>query len=260
MNRLLILLFIFSSFLFAQCSNTSYANGAVCVQQATIQNPGTGTSATATFGSSVAGKAVLVAAIICDDVSCTKSGLSGVSATVQSGGGDTFEAAALNPYESNAPTVDVRMWAWVVPVANAGTTFTVNCSPSCFYASLKVSAWTGLATSSVFDVGAGGSSASAGTSASISAGTTTNATDLIYGVIANDNGTLVTPGSGFTEIGEGNNGWEHEAKTVTSAGAQSCTWTFASSDNYDGLCLALKLASGGGGGGGTSVRRGFIIK
>lgn len=259
MRKLLLLLALCCAPMWAQCANTSYGNGWTCIQQASNQNTGgAGTSVTVTMGATVgAHHGAIIVAEYCDDVSCTKSGLSSITATVASGAGDTFESWSGNPYESNAAPIDVRYYAWAVPDTKGGTTFTVTCSTTCYYLSAKVSEWTGMASSSVFDVGAGGSSASASTAPSVTAGTTTNATDLVYGIIANDDGLAVTPGSGFTEIGEGGNGWEHEAKSVISTGSQACTWTQASS-NYDALCLTFKAGSGGGGS--TSKRRGFIIK
>lgn len=243
--RKLLLAVLCCAPMWAQCSNTSYSNGWTCIQQASSQNPSSATAVTVTMGATVgAHHGAIIVAEFCDDASCTKAGLSGITLTIASGAGDTFEAWSGNPYESNAAPIDVRYYAWAVPDTIGGTTFTVTCSATCFYLSAKVSEWTGMASSSVFDVGAGGSSASASTAPSVTAGTTTNANNLIYGIIANDDGLAVTPGSGFLEIGEGGNGWEHEARSVTATGSYSCAWT-QSSSNYDALCLTFKASAGG---------------
>lgn len=245
MKKLLLLFALLTLPAFGACSNTSFSNGWTCIQQKS--NGGypasatSGTTITLTFGSTTgAGHGVIVSAMYAGDSGCGVGALT-MTATV-SNGTDTPVGAAGNPYLINGAGCDQRAYVWVFPNATPATTYTVTTSATSWYGTATISEWSGMATASPFDVAAAAGSGSAGTSASVTAGTTTNATDLIYGFLGTDSGVAVTPGSGFTEIGEDITGIEHEAQSITATGSQSCTWTMAST-LWEGVCVTIKAGS-----------------
>lgn len=256
MRKLLLLctLFILAPFAGATCASTSFANGWTCVQQKGQANGGAGATATATFGASTgSGHMVVVFSESCNDVACNTDSTP-ITLAVSDGNGDTPVGASFNPcrLDTNHKTV----YAWVFPSVGVTTTFTVTATGGTpFYLASIASEWTGGATSSPFDVSACGNNNVAGTTASVTAGTTTNATDLVIGSIELGAANAVTPGSGFTEIGEDITGIEHEALSVIATGSQACTWTFASA-TYEAACLTIKAASGGGG---VKRHRGWVV-
>ncbi len=250
MRNLLLLLAIATSFSViasaTQCSSTAIGT-ATCIQSDSEGSGTSGTTQTLTMPSATgAGHQFLLTAFICANSACSSSA-SGISLTPSSTCSDTFTAAPGSPYSVpiNGIADHARIAVWMVTSTCGATVFTVTCGSTCWYPTVGGSEWTGLATSSPFDVAAGGGG-SAGTSASLGCGTTTNATDLIFAYIALGAGNAVSPGSGFTEVNEAITGDEHEAKTVSATGAQTATWSWTGSTYWSGACAAVKLASGGG--------------
>ncbi len=246
MKKLLVIFGLSSIALFAQCSNTSYGNGFTCIQQTGAANGGTGSTRSITFSSpTTAGNEVVVFASVCADAGCTSTNASGITLTVANGAGDTAIQATNAPFlltdGQNGSTTAVKYTAWVFTNVSATTTFTVTATggtPN--FLALYASEWTGISDTSPWDGGAGTQSPNGTqTSATVNIASTTNATDLILGYIGNWSGANITPGSGFTEIGEPLPGQQHQAKSVTTAGAQSCTWTMGSTA-WQAACVALK--------------------
>lgn len=243
MKKLLLTLgLLFASHLsFAACTSTSYSNGWTCVQQKVQANAGAGATAVATFGGNTSnGNMVVVFSEVCNDVGCSTD-TTPITLAVTDGTGDSPVSASINPcrLDTNHKTV----YAWVFPTVGATTTFTVTATGGTpFYLASVASEWIGGATSSPFDVVACGNNNVAGTTGSLAAGTTTNATDLVIGHIELGAANAVTPGAGFTEIGEDVTGIEHEALSVIATGTQTCTWSFGSA-TYEAMCATIKAVT-----------------
>ncbi len=253
----LILLCLFSAAAWAQCSNTDYGNGFTCIQQKGTANGGSASSQVTTLSSTpTAGQQALVFGTYCGNSGCGGGNAASITATLANGAGDSCTIHPSAPWSINQGSAgDAKLYAWFCPNISANTTYTMTTSTTSWYPTLYVSIWSGVATSSFWDVGGSTATTSTVTSLSASAGTTTNATDLIAGFIILNAANAVTPGSGFTEIGEDATAAEHEAKSVAATGAQSCTWTFASTAGGWAGCVTLKAAAGGGG----AVRRRVIV-
>ena len=232
----------------AQCSNTSYGNGFTCVKQAGTINAGSGSSATATFGSNTtATNQVLLIAFVCGNSSCNGD-TSGITISFSNGASDSCTAMPGGATTFGDGSNRWKGHACLFTSTSATTTYTVSTSGGTpYYLTAYASEWTGIASSSPWDVVAGtfqvGGSYS---SATVTTASTTNATDLVVGFVTLNDANAITPGSGFTEIGEVSNGVEHEGKSVAATGAQSCTWSFSNTASWQGLCLTLEAGAGGG--------------
>lgn len=245
--RLAILMFVCIG-VWAQCSNTSYGNGFTCVKQAGTINAGSGSSATATFGSNTtATNQVLLIAFVCGNSGCSGD-TSGITISFSNGASDSCTAMPGGATVFGDASSRWKGHACLFTSTSATTTYTVSTSGGTpYYLTAYASEWTGIASSSPWDVVAGtfqvGGSYS---TATVTTASTTNATDLVVGFVTLNDANAITPGSGFTEIGEVSNGVEHEGKSVAATGAQSCTWSFSNTASWQGLCLTLKAGSGGG--------------
>lgn len=125
--------------------------------------------------------------------------------------------------------------------ATAGAnTVTVTFSGNIQYPDLRISEFTGYATSSSVDVTAAASGSA--TSASSGSATTTNATDLIFGA-GYTTGAFSNPGSGFTTMDITNPDCDiHEYDIVTSTGSNAATATNSGSPWVMNL-VSFKAAS-----------------
>lgn len=244
--RLAILMFVCISAL-AQCSNTSYGNGFTCIKQAGTINAGAGGTATATFGSStVATHQVLVIGFVCANSSCNGD-TSGITLTFSNGASDSCTAMPGGATVFGDASSRWKGHACLFTSTSATTTYTVTASGGTpYYLTAYASEWTGVASSSPWDVVAGTFQVGGSyTTATVTTASTTNATDLVVGFVTLNDANAITPGSGFTEIGETSNGVQHEGKSVAATGAQSCTWSFSNTASWQGLCLTLKAGAGG---------------
>ena len=259
MRKLLLLLCIFSAATWAQCSNTSYSNGFTCVKSIGLIQGGAGSTATATFGSNTsAGNQVLLVGFVCGNSSCNAD-TSGITLTFSNGASDSCTAMTGGATVFGDGSSRWKAHACLFTSTSATTTYTVTASGGTpYYLTAYASEWTGIATSSPWDVVAA-SFQVGGTysSATVTTGTTGNATDLVVGFVALNDANNVSPGSGFTEILETSAGVELEGKSVAATGTQSCTWSFSNTASWQGLCMTLKAGSGGGGE--TVIRRRTII-
>lgn len=255
--RKLILIALLTLPIWGQCSNTSYGNGFTCVKQAGTILAGAGSTATATFGSSTtATNQVLVIAFVCGNSGCSGD-TSGITISFSNGASDSCTAMPGGATTFGDGSNRWKGHACLFTSTSATTTYTVSTSGGTpYYLTSYASEWTGIASSSPWDVVAasfqvGGSYSTA----TVTTATTTNATDLVVGFVALNDANAVTPGSGFTEIGETSAGVEHEGKSVAATGAQSCTWSFSNTSSWQGMCLTLKAGAGGG----ATVRRRVIV-
>lgn len=253
----LLLIALLSLPIWSQCSNTSYGNGFTCVKATGSINAGAGSSATATFGSSTtATNQVLVVGFVCGNSSCNGD-TSGITITFSNGASDSCTAMPGGATTYGDSSNRWKGHACLFTSTSATTTFTVSTSGGTpYYLTAYASEWTGVASASPWDVVAstfqvGGTYSSA----TVTTATTTNATNLVVGFIELNDANAVTPGSGFTEIGEVSNGVEWEGKSVAATGTQSCTWSFGNTSSWQGMCLTLKAGAGGG----ATVRRRVIV-
>ncbi len=255
--RKLLLIALLTLPIWGQCSNTSYGNGFTCIKQAGTILAGAGGTATATFGSStVATHQVLVIGFVCGNSGCSAD-TSGITLTFSNGASDSCTTMPGGATVFGDASSRWKGHACLFTSTSATTTYTVTATGGTpYYLTAYASEWTGVASSSPWDVVAATYQvAGSYTTATVTTASTSNATDLVVGFVALNDANAVTPGSGFTEIGETSNGVEHEGKSVASTGAQSCTWSFSSTSSWQGMCLTLKASAGGGG----TVRRRVIL-
>lgn len=245
MKRLLLLLAMLTLFSvpsWGQCSNTSYGNGWTCVQQKGTAAAGSGTSQITTLtGNTVSGHSIIVGALYCADAGCVGT-TAGITASITDGSGSTYTASPGSPFNVIGAGRDIGFYVWTTPNVGVTTTFTISCSPSCFYLAPYVSEWIGMATSSVFDKDAANATNSTTTITTTTAATT-NANDLVYGMVNLSIGTAVTPGGGALDIGQDVSGGDNFAFSVTSTGAQSCIASWSGASNTAGICVAIKANS-----------------
>lgn len=243
MKKFLLLLSLCCAPLWAQCSNTSLGNGVTAVKCAGTANPGAGTPVNATFGSNTSSaNSVFVFGFTCNDSACTTSTsaitLSATNAasetpTQQTGGATVFGDGSSRWKGSS----------WLFSNPTAGTLARVAASGGTpYYMTALAGEFSGLATSSPYDsVNSTFQVSGSYTSATVST-TTTNANDLVLCFIELADANAITPGSGFTELIEPSAGIQMQAKTVTSAGSQSCTWTFAATSSYQAMIATVKIS------------------
>jgi hypothetical protein len=117
------------------------------------------------FYSPTAGHAIIAAAYTCADSNCQN-----VATATMTIGDNTnnpepcFQNSPGSPFalnETSAGTQKLQDYIWVCPTIPAGvTSFTITSSVafSCFYPTITVTEWTGLAKSNVFDVDGGAAS------------------------------------------------------------------------------------------------------
>lgn len=236
----LIVAFVFAACLsaFAQCSNTSYGNGFTCVQYGNASNAGAGATSTVTLtGNTTTGNTVVVFSSVCGNLSCT-AGLSSMSLDVSNGASDSKAEIPGSP----SVVGDIfKKSAWVFSSVSATSTFTVSVTGGTpYYLVVDVVEIAGAATSSPLDVSQFGS-ASTGTSLSITTGSTGNATDMVIGQLGTLSGiSNLTMGAGFTAVAANKTVM---AKTVSSAGAQTCNWTWTNNRANIGACVVIKNSS-----------------
>lgn len=257
MKKLLLLTALLSLPTWAQCSNTSYGNGFTCIKAAGTANGGAGGTSTATFGSAtVATHQVVLIGFVCGNSSCNGD-TSGITLSFSNGASDSCTTMTGGATTFGDGSNRWKAHACVFTSTSATTTYTVTATGGTpYYLTAYASEWTGIATSSPWDVVASTFQAAGGpySSATVTTASTTNATDLVIGFIELNDANAITPGAGFTEIGEITNGVQHEGKSVASTGAQSCTWSFANTSSWQGLCMTLKAGAGG-----ATVRRRVIV-
>lgn len=231
---------------------TSLGNGwAVCQQSVNVicGSQCSSNAGTATFGSNMtAGHNLIVAAVICADASCGTTALP--TLTPSDSASDRF---VVSP--SGCTAVDsghILACIWYVASAGATNSVTVTCSTSnCYYLQIAMAELSGGATTSPFDQDCFASPAVSTGTKSCSGGSTTNANDLFYGAFfTNYSGNTISPGSGFTQLGNTSNLYEHEAESVTSTQTFTVSWNFTDgSANVIQLAgVAIKASAGGGGG------------
>lgn len=218
---------------------TDYGNGWGLCQQVINRNAGSGSSFTGTLpGATTLGHALLVFSFVCNDTNCSTSGAA-ISCTLAHGTDTSPESATGSPFRIGSGG-RVIFYVWAIPnMGSTSTSVAVTCTGGTpFFVTVGASEWSGGVTSGIFDV-ANALTGTAATSASVTAGTTTNAVDLVAGMLVTSVSQGITPGAGFTEIGDLGTGLEHEALSVASTGSQSCTWTMGSSV-WEGVCATLK--------------------
>jgi len=219
---------------------TSYGNGFSLFQQTGTANAGAGATSVATLsGNATVGHKVLIFGYSCNDSGCGTDASAITLSASASGAGNTPVACPGNPYRVG--TNKGVFGCWIMDVSTATAAFTVTATGGTpYYLTTWASEWGGIAAAaSAFDV-AFATEVTAAETATVTTATTTNATDLVVGFIELSDGYAITPGSGFTEIGEFTPGVELEAQSVTATGAQSCTWSWTGATNSHGLCVAFK--------------------
>src|SRR6516165_4494033 len=143
----------------AQCSNTSYGSGVTCVQYGGGGGAITNESQVVASFSPTAGHAVIATAYQCWDSGCLTTG----STTMTIGDNihnpeSCFVASPHSPFtlvETSTGAQHLQEYLWVCPSIPSGVnSFQINCSSanSCSYMAITVSEWTGLASSTLWDV------------------------------------------------------------------------------------------------------------
>lgn len=162
---------------------------------------------------------------------------------------------------------DIRIYYAESPVVGSG--HTISATGNAIYASVLFQAWSGAATSSVFDQ-ENGNSTSIGTSLSTGSITPTQDNELVITAFASSGGSsgTATIDSGFTAdtnstayTGGSNEGGAFAYLVQTSAAAANPTWTVGTGISGGGLAAAIasfKAAAGGGGGNSISVPAGSL--
>ena len=212
----------------AACANTSYANGWTCVQGTGLtSNAGAGASITLTFGSNVvAGHIISVISRACNDAPCATNGTQTASISGNAVGSCVQDAGT--PVNT---TSHWRYFAFVCTTASTGTQVTVTASGSMQFLGGWIAEWIG---GSARFGNNGNISSGTGTSSSVTH-TVAGTSSLFICSTSNQLTAAITPGSGFTEISETNNGGESEAKTGVS-GSQSGTSSWTGSLVWDSYC------------------------
>lgn len=143
----------------------------------------------------------------------------------------------------------VAFIAYAVVPSSGAVTLTINPTGGNNYGTWSCDEFSGIPTSSLVDADGGSSSGNSTTPSDSITTTTSNA--LILGLIANATNTsvFISPGSGFTTIGETESAsWaahHFEFKIGTSATSYTVDGTFNSAVNWNVQTYAFKESAGG---------------
>jgi len=240
----------------AQCSSTGYGGGFTCVQSATIDGSAAINTVTASMGSSVtAGHAVVAMVWWCGNSSCSAA-ITNQHIQITDGAGSacwSTGASPNTPWDLTDSTGSRSfMGAWVCPSSAGGAgsnNITATCyeaGHSCSYIDLHVSEWTGIASSSVFDVDAAAVSSSNGTTSTVTSAATSHAADLVMswaGALGNNE--ALTAGSGYSKVSTSAVNFMTEGKSVSATGTQTATATWTGSDDWATFLIAVKSSASG---------------
>jgi hypothetical protein len=243
------------------CTTTNLGNGVTCNNAFLIQ----GSSATnlqATF-SPTAGDNILIIAYGCGVSSCISTAYTGTLSILDNlNNPETcFALSPSYPHTfNNSAGTTLKAYIWDCPSIPAGiTNIQVAYSVSAAFAAAWFIDMSGLAASSPIDIDGTAQSASSGTTGTVTTtASTSNASDIIFGMIDNDNDESQSSfASGYNKIicDGGGNGCVC-AKPVSAAASQTFTASWTGSDSWEGYIIALKdnasSSSGGGGFGGKA--------
>jgi hypothetical protein len=211
-----------------------------------------GTTITSTI-SPTAGHGVLVGGYVCGDSPCTGTPQATIAIgdNVNSTEG-CFSASPNSPHLANSTGAEVRWYWWYCTSIPSGvTSFHITNTNGNFGGALWVFDLTGGTASSPFDADGFNVVTSPATSASVSV-TSTNATDLICGMLDRDSGTAsdtVTAGY-FALMDDGDNGIPGggtgvmQCQGVAAATTYTITATSTASSTWEAYAVAVKSAAG----------------
>lgn len=229
----------------AQCSNTSYGNGFVCVQAAGNALGGAGNVTTANFPvDTTVGNVVVFYLAVCADEACTTDNAPSITLSQDNAGSNVCTEIPGGPFEVAQNQTQIsrstKMTAYVCPITTPNKDWNARATGGTpFYLSGYAAEWSGVATTGFYDKVTSGIAATGGeTSASLTTTSTANAVDLVVGMLGTSDDTI-SAGAGFLEVLKVSNYVQMEAKSVATQGAQTCTWTNAAG-SWQGMCITLK--------------------
>jgi hypothetical protein len=238
------------------CLTSNLGNGVTCNNAFLIQGSSS-TNLQATF-SPTAGDNILVIAYGCGVGSCVTTAYTGNLSTLDNlNNPETcFAVSPSFPHTfNNSASVTLKASVFDCPNIPAGiTNIQVAYSTSAAFAAAWFIDMSGLASSNAIDIDGTAQSASSGTSGTVTTtASTTHASDIIFGMIDNDNDESQTSfSSGYNKVlcdasGDGC----VCAKAVSATGSQSFTANWTGNDSWEGYIIALKDNASAGG----AVRR-----
>ncbi len=238
-----------------QCSNTSYGNGATCIQAAGATGGGCASGCTSNTLSfpPAAGHAVIVATYACGNSACTGS-TTGFTETISDNVNNPeacFVKSPGSPFnlvETSSGAERLQQYMWVCPSIPSGvTSITVRSSSTSYYLTFSASEWTGLASSNVWDADGGNASTTQGETATLSTSSPLSYYhDLMYTFLDNTGDETMTPVSPYLQVTQFYSGNIDTAITVNTAGVQTAQTTWTPNDDWYGVIGAIKTAASTG--------------